>query len=146
MDKLTLAALEGTLVDYLADEPGLIPIMRMLNIPPVEILRRCEWIKARIDDPDLSVEIVPVTSLIGGGTTPKAGLRGFALSLAHSQMSSSATALSLRQAETPVLARIADDRVLLDLRTVDPDSDPRLLAAIHERLPAAQARTETSDA
>jgi len=146
VDKLTLGALEGTLVDYLADDPGLIPIVRMLNIPPVEILRRCEWIKARIDNADLSVEIVPVTSLIGGGTTPKAGVRGFALSLAHSQMKGTALALALRRAETPVIGRIVDDRILLDLRTVDPYSDPRLLAAIHEQLPATQPRAETSGA
>jgi L-seryl-tRNA(Ser) seleniumtransferase len=144
VDKLTLAALEGTLVDYVADDPGVIPIVRMLRILPEELLRRCEWIKARLDNPDLSVEIVPVTSVIGGGTTPKAGLSSFALSLAHSQMKSAALALALRQAETPILGRIGDGRVLLDLRTVDPDFDQGLLAAIQEHLPAYQAHAETS--
>lgn len=143
VDKLTLAALEGTLVDYLADDPGLIPIVRMLNILPPEVLSRCEWIKARIDNPDLSAEIVPVTSLIGGGTTPKAGLSSFALSLAHSQLRPAALALALRQAETPVIGRIVDDRVLLDLRTVDPNSDPLLLAGIQDQLSVTQPHAET---
>ncbi len=144
VDKLTLAALEGTLIDYLVDDPGLIPIVRMLNILPLEVCSRCEWIKARIDNPELSVEIVPVTSLIGGGTTPKAGLSSHALSLAHSQMSSAALALALRHAETPVIGRIEDDRVLLDLRTVDPDSDPLLLAAIQDQLSVIQSHADTS--
>ncbi len=144
VDKLTLAALEGTLVDYLADAPDQIPIVRMLNILPDEILHRCEWIEAGIDNPDLSVEIVPATSLIGGGTTPNAGLRSFALSLTHSQMRTAALALALRQAKTPVIGRIVDGRVLLDLRTVDPDSDPLLLAAIQEQLSVSQPRAKTS--
>lgn len=120
-DKLTYAALESTLLEHLAGDSTTIPVERMLQIPPEEVMRRCHRISehfAQISSGRLGLDVVPVTSLIGGGTAPKASLPSCALSLRHDSLTASELLAALRKLEPPIIGRIADDTVLLDLRTV----------------------------
>jgi L-seryl-tRNA(Ser) seleniumtransferase len=80
-DKLTYAALEATLLDHLSGAENSIPILRMINLSAAEIRTRCQWLADQIHREDLFVDVVPVMSLIGGGTTPEARLSSWALSL-----------------------------------------------------------------
>jgi L-seryl-tRNA(Ser) seleniumtransferase len=130
VDKLTYAALEGTLMDHLLNRGQSLPLVRMLHATPAEILARCETVRAEIQSDWLTVEVVPVRSVIGGGTAPAARLESAALALHHRSQSSDELLSSLRTLATPVIGRISEDRVLLDLRTVEPEFDadlPRLL-------------------
>jgi L-seryl-tRNA(Ser) seleniumtransferase len=132
VDKLTYAALEATLMDYISEKADSIPVVKMLHASPREILRRCEWIADEVRSVDLFAEAVPVLSLIGGGTAPAARLQSSAVSLHHATLQPQALLHALRQVEPPVIGRVSDDAVLLDLRTVEPEFDATLVSLLRQ--------------
>lgn len=130
VDKLTYAALEGTLLEHLSEETNSIPVERMLSVRPEDLMRRCREVAERIHSSQLACDIVPVASLVGGGTAPKATLQSCAISLRHTSLSAAEVLASLRRLEPPIIGRISDDAVLLDLRTVPPDFDEELASLL----------------
>ena len=130
VDKLTYAALEATLMDYLQERLDAIPVVNMLRLSQEEILYRCRRIAEELKAAGLEVEVIPVESLIGGGTAPASRLPSAAVALRHESLSLPALLLALRRLDPPVVARISDDRVLLDLRTVEPDLDATLISLL----------------
>lgn len=132
VDKLTYAALEATLMDHLLDRADSIPIVKMLHATSDEISRRCERIAGHLMADSLSVNIAPVQSLIGGGTAPAARLQSSALALRHRLLSPQALLLALRRLDPPIIGRISDDSLLLDLRTVEPDFDAILISLLKQ--------------
>jgi len=134
VDKLIYAALEATLMDYLAETPERIPLLHMLRFTPEELLTRCEFVAGRIISRELAIEVVPVMSLIGGGTAPDARLQSFALSLRHAILAPSGLLRALRTLNPPVIGRISDDRALLDLRTVEPGLDAEIITLLSRDL------------
>lgn len=121
VDKLGYAALEATLSDYLRHEP--VPILAMLARGRAEIRQRCEHIVAQIQSDSVTAEVVGVESVVGGGTAPRSRLPGYAIALRHSHLTPEDTLKYLRGLEVPIIGRIDDDWVLLDLRTVEPELD-----------------------
>jgi L-seryl-tRNA(Ser) seleniumtransferase len=124
-DKTRLAALNATLLHYLKDEAEReIPIWRMISKMPEALKARAEaWQR----DAGCG-EVVPSESTVGGGSLPGESLPTFVLSLA---VKSPAKFLAkLRQQQPPVIARTANDKVLLDPRTVLPEQDQVLLLAL----------------
>jgi L-seryl-tRNA(Ser) seleniumtransferase len=132
VDKLIYAALEATLMDYAAQKDSSIPVQRMLNAAAEEIFARCEGISRQVNSAELAAEAVPVESLIGGGTAPTARLQSAAVSLRHALLQPQALLLALRRLEPPVVGRIHEDHVLLDLRTVEPEFDSTLVSLLHQ--------------
>ena len=130
VDKLTYAALEGTLLEHLSEETSSIPVERMLSVPPEDLMRRCREVAERINSSQLVFDIVPVASLVGGGTAPKATLQSCAISLRHTSFPAVELLARLRKLEPPIIGRISDDTVLLDLRTVPPDFDDDLASLL----------------
>lgn len=118
VDKLTYAALEATLFDYLAGAVASIPLMRMLYSSAETIEQRCRSLASSVHSIRLNATVVPVESVVGGGTAPSARIRSYALSLKHSALRADELLKRLRQSNPPVVGRIADDQILLDLRTV----------------------------
>jgi L-seryl-tRNA(Ser) seleniumtransferase len=135
VDKLTYAALEATVLDYATGAESEIPVVRMMNLRPDEILARAEAVAAAVNQPCLTVSIQKGYSVIGGGTAPGAKLRTHLLRIAHSTQGVSTLVKALRDSSPALVARIAKDRVLLDLRTVAPELDP-VVAGILNLLPA----------
>jgi L-seryl-tRNA(Ser) seleniumtransferase len=129
-DKLTYAALEATLVEHLSGDATSIPVERMLSVSPEELMRRCHWIVGQIKSPDLLADVVSVASLIGGGTAPKASLPSCAISLRHRSLASTELSAALRRLDPPIIGRIEDDAVLLDLRTVHPRLDGDIVSLL----------------
>jgi L-seryl-tRNA(Ser) seleniumtransferase len=127
VDKLTYAALEATLMEYAADKSSAIPVQRMLHAAAEDIFRRCQWICEQVSCEHLFAEAVPVQSVIGGGTAPTARLQSAAVSLRHPALPPPALLLALRRFEPPVIGRIHEGQVLLDLRTVEPSFDTTLV-------------------
>jgi L-seryl-tRNA(Ser) seleniumtransferase len=78
----------------------------------------------------LKLEIVAGESVIGGGTAPSATLPTALLAVTHSSANADALAARLRAVEPPIVARIEDGRVLLDLRTVFPEQDAAIAQAL----------------
>jgi len=132
VDKLTYAGLEATLMDYASDRAGSIPIVRMLRTSPDEILRRCEWIAGQVNSANLAADVVPALSVIGGGAAPAARLSSSAVALQHRRLPPQSLLDVLRQLDPPIVGRISDDKVLLDLRTVDPELDLALVALLKQ--------------
>ena len=137
VDKLTYAALEATLMDHLLEKS--IPIVSMLHAPALEILRRCEWVAGQVCSGELFAEAVPVLSLIGGGTAPAARLQSSAVSLRHATLQPQALLRALRGLDPPVIGRVCEDAVLLDLRTVEPEFDHTLVSLLRHAAPASVA-------
>jgi L-seryl-tRNA(Ser) seleniumtransferase len=78
----------------------------------------------------LTTEVIRLESVIGGGTAPKSKLPSYGIALTHARLDASTLLRALRQFDPPIIARIGDDRVLIDLRTVEPESDLVLVAAL----------------
>ncbi|MGI4830164.1 MAG: aminotransferase class V-fold PLP-dependent enzyme, partial [Janthinobacterium lividum] len=123
VDKLTYAALEATLLAYLCSREETIPVVAMLRLPAEDIRRRCEQCAKALRSEQVSAEVIPTRSLVGGGTTPGASLPSFALALRHAAMNEDALAALLRSLDPPVMARTHQGRVLLDLRTIPAQED-----------------------
>jgi L-seryl-tRNA(Ser) seleniumtransferase len=127
VDKLTYAALEGTLAEYAAGRPERIPIQRMLTADPEAIRARAEALANEIGRSEgWTAQIVPGASAVGGGSAPGAALPTWLLALARRGLSPDALDARLRRLPLPVIARIEQDRVVLDLRTVAPEDDETL--------------------
>jgi L-seryl-tRNA(Ser) seleniumtransferase len=132
VDKMCYAALEATLVTYLREDYDRLPVLRMLRPHAEEVQRRCLALAPSASG--LSVQVVSTLAIIGGGAAPGKTLPSFALSLACDAMSAAELARWLRQQAIPIVARVEEERVLLDLRTVDA-SDDRYLAETLATLP-----------
>jgi L-seryl-tRNA(Ser) seleniumtransferase len=130
VDKLTYAALEATLLEHLSEDPVSIPIERMLSLPPDELMRRCRAIAGQVVSSKVVLDVVPVASLIGGGTAPKASLPSCALSVRHAFLTAVELLATLRRLDPPIVGRIADESVLLDLRTVPSHFDSGLVSIL----------------
>jgi L-seryl-tRNA(Ser) seleniumtransferase len=131
VDKLTYAALEATLLDYLSGDSHATPLHRMLAIRPEELMQRCQHIAGQVQSSQLAIEVVPVESLVGGGTAPKASLPSCALALHHATLSADQLLSALRRLDSPIIARITDNAVHLDLRTVPESFDTDLIRLLH---------------
>ncbi len=136
VDKLTIAALEATLGAYLRGALDEIPALRMIRMSPREIGQRAEQFLAALRPAlplaELEADIVAGTSLIGGGSTPAESLPTMLLRIASARHSAAKLEERLRRPPTgvSVIARVENDRLLLDLRTVFPDEEPALAAAL----------------
>ncbi len=116
VDKLTLAALEATTEIHLAgDALTELPTLRMITMPADQIKSRCETLLSQFDQQQ-PIELVPCESQVGGGSIPGSSLASFGLRLtgypAHR------LAQRLREGPPAIQARVNDDSVLIDLRTV----------------------------
>ncbi len=132
VDKMFYAALEATLLAYLREDYDSIPALRMLRVSEDELQHRAEHIARhlRISCPQLEIEVVESCSVLGGGAAPGSTLRSRALAVGSTGLSSDEMLRRLRQWEMPIIARVEDDRVLLDLRTVEPAQDATIVAAL----------------
>ena len=132
VDKFTLAALAATLRLYL--DPALarreIPVLRMLSMSPVEIGERAGGLARRLRERGIQAETRPGRSAVGGGAAPGADLPTELVVLQPADREAPELERRLRSGEPPVVARIAGDSLVLDLRTVDADLDDTLLRAL----------------
>ena len=128
VDKMYYAALEATLRAYLREDFDSIPALRMMRFSVEEIGRRAEGIKSKL--PGISVEIVDGQSVIGGGAAPGSTLPTKLLAISHGRMGAEELAEALRRNQPPVIARVENDRVLIDLRTVFPEQDAVIVEAL----------------
>jgi len=130
VDKLTYAALEATLLAYIRRDHDAIPTLKMMRLTKEEIGKRAEALAARTRSPKLNVEITDGESVIGGGAAPSSVLPTRLLALSCDGLSSDELAARLRASDPPIIARVEQGRVLLDLRTVFADQDSKIAAAL----------------
>lgn len=120
IDKLSLAALEGTLQDYTLGNPyDDIPVLHMLTAEYEELRSRAEALLAALSQlpgGEWTTEILGVNSQTGGGAFPAIDLPGWAVSVASRRISPDHLAEKLRLRDIPIIVRLQDDKVLLDVR------------------------------
>jgi len=140
-DKLIYAALEATLLAYVKRDHDAIPALKMMRLTKEEIGQRAESLAMQVRSSQLksklksklNVEIIDGESVIGGGAAPSSVLPTRLLALSCEGLSADELSARLRASDPPVIARVEQGRVLLDLRTVFADQD-RMIAATLERI------------
>jgi L-seryl-tRNA(Ser) seleniumtransferase len=145
VDKLTIAALESTLKSYLRGALDEIPALRMIRLTGSEIAGRAEQVceKLRLLLPsEIQIQIREGVSVIGGGSTPDQNLPTSLVAITSPKISPKRIEQHLRRPElgasgsgkpvapVPVIARIEEDQLILDLRTVQVEEEPELIARL----------------
>jgi L-seryl-tRNA(Ser) seleniumtransferase len=123
IDKMAIAALEATLLAYLDPENAWkeLPALRMMAEPAEVVRARARRLKRAVDAAGvegLTTGVVADVSRVGGGSLPTAEIPTFCVRLSHARFSADALEEHLRNSETPVLARVKEDALLLDVRTL----------------------------
>ncbi|HEY1401495.1 MAG TPA: L-seryl-tRNA(Sec) selenium transferase [Terriglobales bacterium] len=130
VDKLTYAALEATLLAYVKRDHDAVPVLRMMRLSKDDIARRAEALAAKVEGPKLKLDLLDGESVIGGGAAPSAVLPTRLIALTHEGLSADELCSRLRSTTPPIIARVEEGRVLLDLRTVFPSQDITLATAL----------------
>jgi L-seryl-tRNA(Ser) seleniumtransferase len=132
VDKLIYSILESTLLTYVRQQYEAIPAVRFMRIAREELLRRAEALAARVREscPQLQLEAVPCSSLVGGGAAPGWGLPSYGVAVTAKTIGADELLSLLRGNDPPIVARIEDGRVLLDLRTVFPAEEAEIVTAL----------------
>ena len=131
IDKMSLSALGATLLHYYRGEAmEKIPVLRYITTEPDELKSRIERFAAGIDWRNLQWTIEPSKSRIGGGTMPDVELNSYVLAIHSPYIHVNELERRLRCGEDPVIARIQNDRLLFDFRTVEQDEEPVLMRAV----------------
>ncbi|MDQ2914956.1 MAG: L-seryl-tRNA(Sec) selenium transferase, partial [Chloroflexota bacterium] len=128
-DKLTIAALLATLEAYrdgVAEKE--LPVWRMIAADPRALAARARSVVAGLAASGIEAEVIEVRSTVGGGSLPEETQPSFAVAIGGAR--ATLVAEALRSADPPVISRIVDERVALDLRSVLPEDDDVLTRAV----------------
>lgn len=133
VDKLIYAATEATLEAF-RRETFLqeIPVLKMLSATHAELMKRAALFADRLcesagDNAALALEIIEGNSVVGGGSAPDVQPATALLALKHARLSVSKLEEKLRNSKPPVITRILEDKVLIDLRTVSEEEEAELI-------------------
>ncbi|MCA1738708.1 MAG: L-seryl-tRNA(Sec) selenium transferase, partial [Actinobacteria bacterium] len=135
-DKLCLAALEATLAAYLeGNAHEELPTLKMLHAPPEAMKEKADRLAGEIARvaPDLPVDVAPSIARSGGGTLPLHEIPSYAVRLDDETGDADALAGRLRSADPPVVGRVGEGKLWLDVRTLldgDEDEIPRIVEAL----------------
>ena len=132
VDKMTYAALEATLTEYAAGRAATtVPVQRMLTMTADEIRTRADALATALSTlTGWRAEVVPGQSAVGGGSAPGVELPTWLAAIAKDNLSTGALEERLRRLTPPVIARIENGRLLLDVRTVLHEQDALLLSLL----------------
>jgi len=126
LDKVMYQALENTLRNLLLERWECVPALAMLRQSADQIRVRAERLAARM--PGVRAEIVPGNSVIGGGATPEQTIPTWLIAVEYADVVQAER--RLREGDPPIVARIEDGRLMLDLRTVLPDEEAAVERAL----------------
>jgi L-seryl-tRNA(Ser) seleniumtransferase len=130
-DKLRLAALEATLAAHQRDNASAeVPAFQMLSLTAAEIEQRAKTVIEQVTPTRLNFALEPGESAAGGGTAPTSKLPTTLIALTHPRKSAAELEQQLRKSSPPVVVRVSEDKVLLDLRTVFAEDLPKLVTAL----------------
>ena len=131
-DKIRLAALEATLVSHQKDmAQAEVPVIQMLSLTSEELQQRAQGIAAGLSSNNLSLELLDGESALGGGAGPTSTFPTTLIAITHSEKSAQDIEHQLRTFSPPIISRISEGKVLLDLRTVFENQMPDILRALN---------------
>ncbi len=136
VDKLVYAALEATLLQYLKGEGSRIPVVSMLSTPVTQLESRGKaWLQdLQAEFPKVSWTLESTTCYVGGGVAPMKGLPSAAISFSHPDLSADTLSRQLRESSPSIVARIEENKVFLELRTIFMEEEPMISAALKKIL------------
>lgn len=141
VDKLTLAALEGTLLEYRIGKPeDNIPVIRMILSSEEELAQRARRLRRRLikklnsESKVTKIKVSPVRDTIGGGTFPTYELPGYGIELSFSGISVEGVAQKLRQGRPPLLVRKQYNQAVISLRTIFDDEFDTIAGLLQQAL------------
>jgi L-seryl-tRNA(Ser) seleniumtransferase len=128
IDKMTLAALEGTLKLYVDEAEAVkkLPTLYMILSPKEEHKKRAQRLKSKLQkaEIDLNIKLEADYSMVGGGSMPTEKIDTYALKIKNSTLSADQIEEKLRKNITPIIVRICNGEIILDVRTIfDKDFD-----------------------
>jgi len=128
LDKIIYQALGDTLRSLLLERWDEVPALALIRQPAAGIRARAEALVARV--PGLRAEIVPGSSVAGGGATPEQSIPTWLIAIECADLAEAER--RLRAGDPPVVARIENEKLILDLRTVFPEEEEELAAALRK--------------
>ena len=138
VDKMVLAALEKTLECYLNNDSSELPLWRMAGAAEAELEARARNLARALEgQPSLGgykVEVQETRAVAGGGTLPGTEVASWGVALASETTSAARIHHLLRRARIPVIGRVEDDRLIIDLRTILPEDDALLRSLVTSAL------------
>jgi L-seryl-tRNA(Ser) seleniumtransferase len=129
-DKLCFAALQATIDLHLNQAVAKIPAIGLLQVSEDELRNRAAVMKTDLSDLPLQIAIGRGTGRVGGGTLPKSTMSSVTIEIVPRHCSPADLAARLRSTAPPVIGYIANDRFKLDLRTILPHQDAKVVDAI----------------
>src|SRR5215213_6114492 len=133
-DKLRLAALEATLVSHQRNvAEAEVPVIQMLSLTAEELEQRARELIEGIDSSGLEFDLIAGESALGGGAGPTSTFPTTLIAITHPDKSAQDIEHQLRTSTPPIIGRISEGKVLLDLRTVFEDQIPAIRAALRRK-------------
>ncbi len=130
VDKLTYAALGATLRAWVTGRLDDLPVARMIRMTPTAIAERARALAGALESMGWGVELLAGESVVGGGSTPGQTLPTTLVAISDPARSTAELERRLRAGSVPVIARVENDRLLIDLRTVFPEQEAMLSEAL----------------
>ena len=122
VDKFTLAGLEGTLRCYLDEKFAVenVPTLKMITVGFNELNEKVKVLYEKLKNlNDFQILIEEGFSIIGGGSMPKEKIKSFVLDIKHNELSSQALEEKLRKNYLPIIVKVENDSIKMDIRTID---------------------------
>ena len=120
VDKMTLASLEATLKLYLDEKEALehIPTLHMISLSKERLFGKADVLKTKLSNLDFNIKIEEDKSEVGGGSYPASYLESVAVKLTHRKLHATEIERRLLEVEIPIITRIKDNSIILDMRTL----------------------------
>ena len=120
VDKMTLASLEATLKLYLDEKDALehIPTLHMISLSKERLFRKADVLKTKLSSLDFDIRIEEDKAEVGGGSYPASYLESVAVKLTHRKLHATEIERRLLEVEIPIITRIKDNSIILDMRTL----------------------------
>ena len=134
VDKMTLASLEATLKLYLDEKNALehIPTLHMISLSKERLFGKADVLKTKLSDLDFDIRIEEDKAEVGGGSYPASYLESVAVKLTHRKLHATEIERRLLEVEIPIITRIKDNSIILDMRTLRTREFDIVKAALEE--------------
>ena len=134
VDKMTLASLEATLKLYLDEKEALehIPTLHMISLSKERLFGKADVLKTKLSDLDFDIRIEEDKAEVGGGSYPASYLESVAVKLTHRKLHATEIERRLLEVEIPIITRIKDNSIILDMRTLRTREFDIVKAALEE--------------
>ncbi len=131
LDKIVIAILEALIIDYMKQDYSQIPLLHILSLNIDDLRKRAEALQQKLHLQRIESKIVTTEAFCGGGSLPEESFPSLGLKI-HTHISASKLSRSLRLHNPPIIGRIKEDHLILDLRTVFTDEESYIISALKE--------------